>query len=297
MALQRLRIHCIDALASGIGLIAFSAAPAARAAPNGSGVEADCKAAYAASQERERAGSLREARDALVGCAKTECGKALRQQCELQYNRLDSMVPTVVLRFTDKSGARREDVQVRMDGQPFASKLDGQPLPVNPGVHEFTFVTADGQQATSKVMIVEGQLHRPIDVGLAPPVAATPSGQAPASQPAAAPKEGAPPVPPVGEEPEAPLPAGSPGLPFAIGGAGLVVAGGGVALLLAGKQNTVGLAVDAIGVGAGGIIGALWLLGRPHPHEVEKKASARVTYKVDVVPTTSGGVASMSGTF
>jgi hypothetical protein len=295
MPLRRLRTHCAAARASGFGFIAFFGASAAWAAPNPSGAEADCKAAYARSQELERAASLREARDALVGCAKTECGKALRQQCELQYNRLDSMVPTVVLHFVDKSGAKREDVQVRMDGQPFASKLDEQPLPVDPGVHEFTFATADGQQATARAMIVEGQLNRPIDVGLAPVVSAKLPPQAASSEPTPAPKESTAPVIEASEE--APLPTGSSGLPFAIGGPGLVVAGGGVALLLAGKQNTVDLAVDAIAVGAGGIIGALWLLARPHPRESESKAAASVTYKLDVVPASAGGVASLSGAF
>lgn len=308
MTIRRLRIRPLAAWASSIGIL-FGASPA-WAASKASGVEADCKAAYARSQQLERAGSLREARDALVDCAKAECGKALRKQCEVQYNRLDSMVPTVVLRFVDKSGARRADVQVRMDGQPFASKLDDQPLPVDPGVHEFTFATADGEQASTKVMVVEGQLNRPIDVSLAPPVAgATPAqapiaqpAAAPTSQPAAAPNEAMPPISPLVEEPEAPLPAGPSALPFAVGGAGLAVAGGGIALLFAGKQNTVDLAIDAIAVGAGGVVGALWLLARPHPHETEKhendkKAAASVTYRVDVVPTSSGGVASVSGAF
>lgn len=291
------------------GTLVLLAAVPAKGATRGSGGERECKAAYARAQEQEQAGSLREARDSLVGCSKLNCSQALRQQCEVEYNRLDSRIPTVVPRFLDKNGAARTDVQVLIDGQPLATPLDGQPVTVDPGVHEFTFKTADGQTFSKKIMIVESDRERPIDGGLVPPQAAPSEGAAPPAQAAetppqanagqppanAAPKEPSPPPPPpVPEEPEEPLPVGPPGLPFALGGAGIVLAGTGAGFLIFGTQKSSALALDGIGVGVGAIVGAIWLLARPRPRE---KPAPHAAYTVDVHPAYGGGVASVSGAF
>jgi hypothetical protein len=304
MALHRLRIARAPRI-GGAALIVlfglFGAAPA-RGAP--SGAEAECKAAYTHAQEREQAGSLREARDLLVACTKPSCSKALRQQCEVQYNTLESRIPTIVLSFTDKNGSPRADVQVQMDGQPLVSQLDGQPVAVDPGVHEFAFKTADGQTSTKKLMIVESDRGRTIDGGLAAPAPTEAPAQAPAppnapagnaSPPSGAPKEAPPPPPPppVPEEPEPPLPPGPRALPFALGGVGIVAVGAGAGLAI--KQKTLGIGLDCIGAGLGAVIGAVWLLARPRPPE--QRAAPHAAYTVDVHPAVGGGTASVSGRF
>ena len=295
----------------------LGAAPA-HAAPGAAGAESECVSAYKHAKELAQSGSLREARDLLVSCAKPTCSKALRQECEVEYNRLDSQIPTIVLHFTDKNGAPRTDVQVQVDGQPLTAQLDQQPLPVDPGVHEFTFKTADGETVSRKVMILENDRLRPIDATLAPAptlapsLAASPEGpavqgspspggatshaaEAGASQPASVPSKEPPAPAPVPEEPEPPLPAGPPALPFILGGAGVVFAGTGAALLAFGKENVLDFAVDGLAIGAGAIVGAVWLLARPHPPE--KKPAPRAAYSVDVHPAAGGAVASVAGTF
>lgn len=322
MAFERLRLGCIG-LVAGSGMMVLFAARPARGAPGGSGAESECMSAYNHAKELSEAGSFREARDALVSCTKPSCSKALRQQCEVEYNRLDSQIPTIVPHFTDKSGARRADVQVQVDGQPLTSRLDEQPLPVNPGIHEFTFKTADGETVSTKVMILENDRLRPIDVTLAPPQTApasagapaayppSPAAPSPAASPPAAsttspteasssqssggsPKEQGP-ATAIPEEPEPPLPSGPPALPFVLGGAGLAVAGTGAVLLGVGKQNVLDFAVDGLAIGAGALVGAFWLLARPHP--AEKKPAPRAAYTVDVHPAVGGAVAAVAGRF
>jgi hypothetical protein len=51
-------------------------------------------------------------------------------------------------------------VQVRVDGEPFASKIEGSALPIDPGMHDFSFVVDGHVFATQKILIVQGQRNR-----------------------------------------------------------------------------------------------------------------------------------------
>ena len=124
------------------------------------GDERACVNTFKKAKEREGAGKLLEAKDFLMSCAQAPCSGFLRQQCSSKYNQLEADTPSVVLIVTDPSGAPRADVQVRMDGQPFAQQLDGRALTVEPGMHEFSFVAEGTIFATQKVMIVQGQRNR-----------------------------------------------------------------------------------------------------------------------------------------
>jgi hypothetical protein len=82
-------------------LSAFPArsAPPPRHAPAGPKV---CVDAYMAAQEKEQAGHLRSAKDSLVACARTACGKAIAQECTSRFSRLESVdIPSIVPHATD----------------------------------------------------------------------------------------------------------------------------------------------------------------------------------------------------
>ncbi len=95
-----------------------------------------------------------------MSCAQAPCSSFIRQQCSSRYNQLEADTPSVVLIVTDASGSPRGDVQVRMDGEPFAQQLDGRALSVDPGMHEFSFTASGVVFATQKIMIVQGQRNR-----------------------------------------------------------------------------------------------------------------------------------------
>jgi hypothetical protein len=138
-------------------LIALSAAPV-RAERLGD--ERACVTAFRKAKEHEQSGKLQESKDQLMSCAQAPCSSFIRQQCSSKYNQLESDTPSVVLIVTDASGSPRADVQVRMDGEPFAQQLDGRALSVDPGMHEFTFAASGVAFATQKIMIVQGQRNR-----------------------------------------------------------------------------------------------------------------------------------------
>jgi hypothetical protein len=125
-----------------------------------------CGITYRSAIQLEQSGHLRQAKDLLLSCSKTSCGAVIKQRCAGHYARLESDIPSVVPLVSDENGDPRVDVQVTIDGEALASRLDGRSLPVDPGLHEFSF-TADGAVlATQKIMIVQGQRNRPIAISL-----------------------------------------------------------------------------------------------------------------------------------
>src|ERR1019366_6867964 len=122
----------------------------------------ECATAYERATDRQAAGALREARDLLLGCARPVCEVGLREQCTNLYSQLDSDIPSVVPVVTDGAGATLVDVQVTMDGEVLASRIGGQALPVDPGLHEFSFSANGAVFATQKLMILQGQRDRRI---------------------------------------------------------------------------------------------------------------------------------------
>jgi len=125
-----------------------------------------CKEAFKTAQQLEQGAHLRQARDSLQACAKATCSAFMRQECTRRYSQLGSDIPSVVPVVTDAAGVPRVDVQVTMDGELLTARLDGRALPVDPGVHEFSFSADGGVIATQKIMIVQGQRNQPISVAL-----------------------------------------------------------------------------------------------------------------------------------
>jgi hypothetical protein len=127
-----------------------------------------CTNAFKSAEQLEHSAHLRQAKDLYLSCAKSTCGQPTRSQCNARYAQLEADIPTVVPLVTDEVGDPKVDVQVTMDGELLASRLDGRALPIDPGVHEFSF-TADGAViSTQKIMVLQGQRNRPITVPLRP---------------------------------------------------------------------------------------------------------------------------------
>lgn len=136
--------------------------------PSASGHD-PCINAYTSAKEQQQAAHLREARESLLECAKPTCHKSLREWCALHYLQLAEDLPSVVPVVLDASGTPSVDVQVKVDGKPFAARLEGSALPVDPGLHEFSFEKDGSVFATQKVMIVQGQRNRQLSVTLRAP--------------------------------------------------------------------------------------------------------------------------------
>jgi len=265
------------ALCSVAGVLSATGSQAAEKGKKSSSNSSQCGAAWKGAQARSDAGHLRQARDLLLACARPACGAAYMRQCGAKFTQVDSDIPTVVPLLTDEAGAPVTDVQVKADGEIVTLRLDGRALPIDPGMHEFSFSAANGSVlATEKVMIIEGQRNRPITVSLHSP---SPHGSAPASVAwavRAAPADKAPDPPagdaspprgavdppsasaseasaPIAPTAETPPPAKEAGrkkplitpLPLALAGAGLASVGVGALLTFWGRQDNAALSACA----------------------------------------------------
>src|SRR5262249_10858652 len=127
------------------GLATLLCAPGANGEPTSKeGKEASkadkraCKVSYKTAKEREKALRLREANELYLACAKATCGAFYKQVCTTRFAQLQSDIPSIVPVVTDETGATRDDVQVKMDGELLTTRLDGRALPVEPGNHDFS---------------------------------------------------------------------------------------------------------------------------------------------------------------
>jgi hypothetical protein len=149
-----------------VGTRAGMAEPAQAAkAEQGHGPPA-CQAAYKKAQKAEQEGELVTAKRFLRICAKAKCGVFLEHQCTFNYARIESDMPTVVPVATDDSGKPVVDMMLKVDGYILAERLDGHAVPINPGMHEFTFETSKGVVARRRIMILQGQRNRRLAVSV-----------------------------------------------------------------------------------------------------------------------------------
>jgi hypothetical protein len=159
---------------SGIAaMIALSiVCPSANAAAKHRAPDADdnraCVTTYRRALEHAQAGRLRAARESFLSCSRSACGELVRRDCTARYEQLGADIPSVVPLVTDGEGEPRVLVEVRIDGELVASRLDGRALPMDPGKHELSFSTDSGVFATRQVVIAQGERNRSIHVVLRP---------------------------------------------------------------------------------------------------------------------------------
>jgi hypothetical protein len=291
--------------------------------------------AYKSAQERQKSGQIHEARELLQTCIESTCG-GLIPKCKALYEKLQSELPSVVPVVTDDAGNPRSDVEVKMDGTVLTSKLDGMPLFVEPGMHEFSFSTATGVFATQKVMIVEGQRNRFISVSMRAASKGLQTAAAADTTPVEKPTiEKQPPAPDksaaetASHDEAAPEPTSSESkprregfafpkspLPYVLAGVGLAGVGAGALLTFWGRKDndllsqcspncqqsnvdhvkTMYVASD-ISIGVGVASLAVATWLFASSHRSEDKRAARAAYVLDVQPTRSGAFAAVRGAF
>lgn len=130
--------------------------------------EAECQAAFDHAVELAGHGQLVQARSALATCESASCGEAIRHRCMLRSELIVEDTPTIVLSVTDDDDAPVDGVRVSVDRVLVASRIDGLAIPVEPGVHDFTFYKGDTVIATKRLVILQGQRNRVIAVRVPP---------------------------------------------------------------------------------------------------------------------------------
>jgi len=257
-------------------------------------------------QDLRRAGRLRSAMDRFTYCSAPACPAVLRADCTARLQDLQRAMPTVLLEVRDARGNIVSAVTVTMDDAPFAERLDGTSLPVDPGTHRFVFKTAGADAVSKELTIREGEKNRRETITLPMP-AGTAEREGDAS--VVAPPPGSPPA----------TPATAAYVAFAIAGVGAVTGGVFTGLALhekakcpndAGQQhcpppiddrdNDVAVKRESLiaGIGYGAaVVGAavgVWLLLTRSPTQPDKRALANGRH---VAPLVGDGWAGIGGSF
>jgi hypothetical protein len=129
-----------------------------------------CVDANTQAQTLRRAGQLGAAREQLLLCGDARCPGVVRDDCAQRLDELERAQPTLVLDVQDASGQDIVAVDVRVDDKPFANRLDGRALAVDPGEHTFTFSVPGLAPVTRRLVLKEGEKERRERVVLGEPV-------------------------------------------------------------------------------------------------------------------------------
>lgn len=138
-----------------------------------------CEASSVKAQRLRLSHALVDARREALSCAASDCPTVIRRDCDRWVGEIDALIPTVVLVAQDASGADMHDVSVKMDAKDLKTSLDGAGIQVDPGLHVFTFIAADGARVEVRAVLREGERNRPLVASFpnnAPPPALRSSG-------------------------------------------------------------------------------------------------------------------------
>jgi hypothetical protein len=269
---------------------------------------AACVKASESAQTLRDEGKYNLAREQLLVCTRDLCPGIVRRDCTQWLSEIDASMPSVVVSAKDGSGRDLVDVRVTVDGQPFAEKLDGKPLMVDPGKHTFRYEAAGAPPSEEDVVVHAGEKNRALNVRLGGPPQTPPGTPAPA--------------PPAPET--SPTPSGAAGPPVAayvLGGLGVVALGSFAFFGITGKSDVSDLRsscspncqqrdVDhartkliiadiSLGVGVVALGVATWMIlanrSSPPASVTVGRNAARAT--LDVAPVLGGASAGLQGSF
>lgn len=122
----------------------------------------ECISASEAAQKSRDDRHLSKAREQFLLCSRDVCPSAVRKDCTEAMADLDKRMPSIVVRAKDNKGVDLVTVSVTIDGKLAADTLDGRSLPLDPGVHQFSFETPGQKTVEQKIVIGEGERDRPV---------------------------------------------------------------------------------------------------------------------------------------
>ncbi len=128
---------------------------------------AKCVEAAEKAEELRGAGKLFDAKAQLDICGSVGCPALVHRDCTNWLVEVMSVLPTVVLGARDAKGRDVSDVRVTVDGRALSERLDGNPLPLDPGRHTFRFETKGFAAVDEPVVLRQGEKNRIVIVTFA----------------------------------------------------------------------------------------------------------------------------------
>lgn len=184
--------------------------------------KAVCVQAFEQAQRLRNASRYLEANREVLTCTNPGCGALLSEECTKIYNELQVATPSVVFAARDATGHEITGAGVQVDASESALSLDGKPVVVDPGTHEFKFLARGFEPQVQSVVIRAGERFRPI-TGVLEPIGRGTARPAASSPPATA----------AHVAPRARVPVGV----YLLGGVAVIGAGGFVGFRLWGSHD------------------------------------------------------------
>ncbi len=122
-----------------------------------------CAQAYEKAQEERTASQLSAAIEHLKSCIDSTCPKFIREDCLRWMDQTEIALPSVVFSVR-QDGKDLTNVEILCDGNLLVGTLDGKALPVDPGLHNFTFSVPGLAPEERQLLIREGERNRIINV-------------------------------------------------------------------------------------------------------------------------------------
>ena len=116
----------------------------------------ECLSANESAISLRKGRKLRAAREQLLTCAAASCPADIRNECVRRVDEVNASLPSVVFQANDSAGSDLTEVRVTMDGAPFADKLEGDALVVDPGPHTFHFESGAYKPVDRSLVVQEG---------------------------------------------------------------------------------------------------------------------------------------------
>jgi len=158
----------VCAAAAAFVWVAVAPCHDARAAGSSPADAAACVQASDQGQSQRDEGKYRDARESFLQCSRDVCPAVVLKSCASWLRDLDQLVPTLVLGAKDEHGNDIADVKVTFDGEPFATRLDGKPIPVDGGEHVLRFERDGSAPVEQKVIVRAGEKSRIVSAVMKP---------------------------------------------------------------------------------------------------------------------------------
>jgi hypothetical protein len=164
--------HAAKMLAGVLSALGLFPVGRALAQPNDAPrTAAACIAPYEGAQELRQAQHLLKARQWLLVCTAPACPEMVQTDCTKWLGEVIEAIPSIVFAAT-VGNENTFDVSVSMDGAPLVARLDGKPIEVDPGLHEFVFQHEGSPSLSRKVIVPAREKDQIISVGWPSPTPA-----------------------------------------------------------------------------------------------------------------------------
>ncbi len=130
--------------------------------------KAVCLEAMSRGQTLRDAHKLLEARDRFRTCSRQVCPTLVQNDCGGWLSDVERALPTVVVSARSAAGGELFAVKVSMDNQLLVGSLDGQAIPINPGVHNFHFESEGMKPMDRQALVREGGKDQSVMAVLTP---------------------------------------------------------------------------------------------------------------------------------